>query len=254
MTESNDVFTEVDEDQFRARLAKRFEAAEALLRFAWAKLPPEEHPFDDAFTMIVAVFARSTYTYRGVLRLCGLGYAPQADMLCRSLFEDMVTAHWASLPAHRDEVVARNSQAQHDHNRLLLNDIAKKHDWLVDVVADAADLEERRDELTSMFGPTGTSPGRDPTLYKLVEEVEELWPDEAGKRYLWGAFDAGHRSNNQAVHTTAAAISRGARVVSTHEDGSSISSFQAGPIEDEDGASAALWGRNGPTPRWSGCY
>lgn len=56
---------------------------------------------DDFGALVFATIARSGRTFDGVCVLLRSGLAVQAAMLCRSLFEDMVVAHW--LVFNRDD-------------------------------------------------------------------------------------------------------------------------------------------------------
>jgi hypothetical protein len=49
----------------------------------------------------VATYARGSKTYQGALRLSDIGYGGQALMLGRSLYEDMLVAHWIKLNPER---------------------------------------------------------------------------------------------------------------------------------------------------------
>ena len=52
---------------------------------------------DGADLILICIFARSARTYEGIVRCLGeSGFGEQGLMLNRSLFEDMVEAHWVS--------------------------------------------------------------------------------------------------------------------------------------------------------------
>jgi hypothetical protein len=68
--------------------------------------------------LLQTVLARSTRTYRGIMILANEGLGEQARMLARSLFEDMVDAHWVAL--NPELAVERASQHWRDsqHRRM----------------------------------------------------------------------------------------------------------------------------------------
>ena len=122
---------ELDQDAIAEKFAPQFEAVENLRAYAWANRPRDRASEGKAYKAILfAIFARATLTYRGILQLCRGGYTEQADMLTRSLFEDMAIGLWVSLPDHHDEVGGL-LQAHNDFVRLLTADSLEKHaDWL----------------------------------------------------------------------------------------------------------------------------
>lgn len=75
-------------------------------------------------TLIVALFCRSFDTFYASVVLARLGFGRQSAMLNRSLFEDMVDAHWiASEPALAAELM----RDQHLHQRMLQADAVRKY-------------------------------------------------------------------------------------------------------------------------------
>jgi hypothetical protein len=127
-----------------------FRACRDLLALAWPRKPAaSSEPFR---YLLLAVFARSTLTYRAIMHLCRGGYGEQADMLNRSLFEDMAAAHWISL--HRDEAVPRMEQ-HHQHSRVLWNRVLERRPGLGEPVDLGLD-EETVAELDQLFGQHST--------------------------------------------------------------------------------------------------
>lgn len=62
---------------------REFKACRDLLALAWERKPRDPAP---AFGyLLLAIFARSTLTYRAIMQLCRGGYGEQADMLNRSI-------------------------------------------------------------------------------------------------------------------------------------------------------------------------
>jgi hypothetical protein len=77
-----------------AAFPEQFAAAEALRDFAKANRPEAPPTQDEAGVLILRTYTRSSKTYNASLRLALVGYGAQAGMLNRSLFEDMIVAHW----------------------------------------------------------------------------------------------------------------------------------------------------------------
>src|SRR5689334_3667467 len=95
-----ELWPSVDPLEAERAFRPEFLACRDLLALAWDRKPDDVG--GDAFrALLLAIFARSTLTYRAIMQLCRGGFGEQADMLNRSLFEDMAAAHWVSL--HRDE-------------------------------------------------------------------------------------------------------------------------------------------------------
>jgi hypothetical protein len=219
------------EETFRAE----FTACRDLLAFAWDRKPEQSpevwHP------LLLAIFARSTLTYRAIMQLCRGGYGEQADMLNRSLFEDMAAAHWISL--HRDEAVERIDQ-HHQHSRLLWNRVIERRPGLGEPV-DLGLSDETVAELDRMFGEHGHRPWTGLNMFDLVSEIEQLWLDDQGREQLWRFYDLAHRANNQKLHLTSFSLNRTVRARA--EDGEITFQYRASPDTSANGpVSPALYG------------
>ncbi|MDQ6750843.1 MAG: DUF5677 domain-containing protein [Actinomycetota bacterium] len=111
-------------------------------------------------TMVMALFYRAKTTYEASLLLCREGYGDRALMLCRSLFEDMVDAHWVH--ATPEEALERYS----DHARLTnlqrVETLTKYEGLLRERLpaelsrAAEATSEEQRARLRRIYGRFGT--------------------------------------------------------------------------------------------------
>jgi hypothetical protein len=207
-----------------------------LLALAWDRKPVGVG--GEAFrALLLAVFARSTLTYRAIMQLCRGGYGEQADMLNRSLFEDMAAAHWISL--HREEAVERIEQ-HHQHSRVLWNRVIERRPGLGDPVDLGLD-DETIAELDRIFGQHGTRPWLGLGMWDLVAEIEQLWPDDEGREQLWRFYELAHRANNQKLHLSSFALNR---IVRAREDGGEIIfQYSASPSIDAAGpVGPALFG------------
>jgi hypothetical protein len=206
------------EAQLRTAYGPKLEVCERLHAFGedalytWEGRPIDPESVDP---IILAEGARATKTYGGTLRLLAGGFGPQASMLNRSLFEGMAIAHWAHTNANRAiELFKKHGR----HSELLGGDAFEKADPADARVIDAG-TEEERLEFTGLFGKYGaklwTGHG---SLYDLLPEIEEQWPEGPPREQLWWFFRVAHRDNNQVLHSTAlglsAGVTRTARVTS----------------------------------------
>jgi hypothetical protein len=237
---------ELDADALAKKFAPQFEAARNLQAEAWKHRPRDRATDGQRYrSLIFAIFARSTLTYRAILHLCRGGYMEQADMLTRSLFEDMAIAHWVSLPDHQDEAI----ELLEKHNafgRLLAADSLATHvDWLGETFEadDIEQLEEKRDEYEQLFGRYGERSWVGKGLHAVLKEIEELWEDETRrKRELWGYYALGHRINNQKLHNSALSLNTAARHSGFDEDGNLVIRLGASPTDDEAAMIRSLYG------------
>jgi hypothetical protein len=236
---------DADHDVLVKTFAPQFEAAENLRAYAWASRPRGRAGGGERYrSLIFAIFARATLTYRAVVHLCRGGYTEQADMLNRSLFEDMAYALWVSLPEHQEEAI--DLLAKHtEYSQLLNRDSIEKHkDWLGDVeLRDLSHLEANRKEYAALFGNYGEKSWTTKDIYSILGEVEVLWADEErAKRELWGFYSLGHRINNQKLHNTSHSINQAAKVNRFDEEGQPVIRLSASPTEEEGPMIRALYG------------
>jgi len=130
-----------------------------------ARVPPALETDDpgrvQSLTLLLVFCYRAKKTYQAVLILCQRGLGDQALMLCRSLFEDMVDAHWVH--ANPDTALERYT----DHATLTNLKSARRVEKYGDLLG-----EELRDQL------------REATA-SIDEEVE------ARLRQLYGQYGTG---------------------------------------------------------------
>lgn len=230
------MWPQVDPLEAERTFEPEFRACRDLLALAWERKPDGLR--GEAFrALLLAVFARSTLTYRAVMQLCRGGYGEQADMLIRSLFEDMAAAHWISL--HRDEAVERIEQ-HHQHSRVLWNRVLERRPGLGEPVDLGLDHETVA-ELDRIFGQHGTRPWLGLSMWDLIVEIEQLWPDEEAREQLWRFYELAHRANNQKLHLSSFALNR---LVRAREAGGEIVfQYRASPSIDSAGpVGPALFG------------
>ncbi len=231
-----ELWPQIDPLEAERTFEPEFLASRDLLALAWARKPVGVG--GEAFrALLLAVFARSTLSYRAIMQLCRGGYGEQADMLNRSLFEDMAAAHWISL--HREEVVERIEQ-HHQHSRVLWNRVLERRPGLSDPVDLGLD-EEMMAELDRIFGQHGTGPWLGLGMWDLMCEIEQLWPDDQGREQLWRFYELAHRANNQKLHLSSFALSR--IVQAREEAGEIVFQYRASPsIDAASAVGPALFG------------
>jgi hypothetical protein len=181
--------------EIQASFRAQFAAAIALRNFARVNRPSGSPTEDEAARLVMATYARASKTFQASLRLSQQGYGAQAGMLNRSLFEDMVVAHWIRLNAKEAPVQFER------HRQHTLDDIKgkyAKYDREHEVAAWPALTDEERAALVSEYGRTPHWTKK--SLYELVKEVESEWPSEVDRRILWQVFDIAHRFNNLLLH------------------------------------------------------
>jgi hypothetical protein len=176
-------------------LRDEFAACEALLDFAQACRPTTLTAEDPRADLILGTYARSSKTFQGLLRLAHVGYGEQAAMLGRSLFEDMLVAHWilstpdapARLERFRRYTVVRLREAAHKH---------KRDDYL----AQLPDTETRqqREALKAEFAGSRHWTGL--STDELVSAVEDEWGSGGGRTLLWQVYEFAIRNANHLIH------------------------------------------------------
>lgn len=175
---------------------------------------PKEHREDG---LVVTLFARSLNTFSASVHLARSGFAEQALMLNRSLFEDMVDIHW--VVAEPELAVTRYGE-HHQHGKMLLADaVAKYPEHYDDIDIPEFDPQERA-RLDGLFGPFGAKSWTTENLHDRVRAIENQWPDEGSRRHLHFIRDIAHRENNQTLHVSAQALN--AMVLERDEDGVSL--------------------------------
>lgn len=178
-----------------------FEACEALLRFSVENRPEDAPAEDPAGKLIFRTYVRSSKTYQASFLLAGRGYGVQAGMLNRSLFEDMLVAHWVK--KNPDE-----APKQYERNRLhaveQMREALTKHGSGVEMEQLPALSEEERLGYAKEFGYrswTGFN------TFELAQAVEDEWPEgKFGRDLFWWVYDIAQRFNNLLLHHTPVAL------------------------------------------------
>jgi len=208
-----------DQPGIEQKFEASFEACEALQEFAEAHRPgPVSH---EASLIVAGTIARSAAAFKCIIKLCRMGYGDQASMLNRSFFEDMISAHWATLYPKR---AARLLKRHDDWVRVHLARVRKRHNIAYELSTPLHTWTgSRKKRLRKLFG-RGSWTGR--PLPTMVKQVKPLWPDEASAERLQRTYDLFHRGNNILLHYSARSLQQR---VDVNPDGSY--SFNAGPSE-----------------------
>lgn len=221
------------------------EAAEAnSILLAWVRQRGDEWPVESVRDRALrATLARSTRTVAAANTLLEGSYGPQALALSRTLFEDMIVAHWMTY-CRSQAWVERRLRNQHDYSRLIWHEVMRKHQG---PDCDGLDPKERRrigrrrPRLEALFGKGAEKswwacdielvknrrPGQKPykvrktrSLSDLIDELEthpdleNRWGQSvdaegegSGQSMIRWAYDVPQRLNNQMmIHHTAHAL------------------------------------------------
>src|SRR6266511_2477851 len=149
----------------------QFAACDALYEFARSHRP-NQSAASSADRLIVATYARGSKTYQGALRLAYIGYGAQSFMLGRSLWEDMLVAHWVKL---NPDTAPRQLD---DHRRMTLAVYEGELRRFGLNVPDAPPLDRaERDRLRREFGAGHWTKLK---MDELCRAVEAEFPEQEG--------------------------------------------------------------------------
>lgn len=178
------------------RFQPKFAACDALYEFARANRP-EDPPTDDAAgRLIFRTYGRSSKSYQAAVRLAAIGYGVQSGMIGRSLFEDMLVAHWLRrFPEKALELFERHRRA----SLAALEQTLEQYHMLGDLQADITD-EDRANVALARQHWTGK------TMRQLLADVEDEWKHEIDRRLIHQAHDLFHFFNNQLLHHTSISL------------------------------------------------
>lgn len=164
--------------------------------------------------IVAGTVARAKETFRAMCFLAEQHQTVQAAMLCRSIFEDMVVAHWLVL--HEDDPEFLTSRYIDHLDAIRLNEATttEAHGW---PAADVSDLCGRESELRSTFGDHAQRSWwaiqRDGKPIKLPEVIARLEESprfhlrlKGEKPVLREMFEKAQKWNNQLLHHTPAGM------------------------------------------------
>jgi hypothetical protein len=147
-------------DQQHDEVPAAFRASEALIRFTEGDLFPLDPPFN---LIVSATFMRSRETFTATHNLVAYHFGVQAAMLVRSLFEDMVVAHWLVLNRDDSDWLVARFQRHRDAMALYQDKLQRETGWdLGRPVANAATLRSQQNALFGEFGRAAQKDWWDP--------------------------------------------------------------------------------------------
>lgn len=182
---------------------------------------------NDYYALIYATVVRSTRTYSGICLLLRQGLAVQAAMLTRSLFEDVIVAHWMALNENDQEWLPQRFLRQREAIALYQRKLRRETEFSMGPVLSAPDdLETREGDLIEEFGRQATGDwwdpgkeghgkGKDVGLRKIVVLLERV---AASKERFHPRFAGGeeplleridrtiHKWLSQCLHHTAVGL------------------------------------------------
>lgn len=163
---------------------------------------------DEIDLLVLSFFARSSRTFRGVLIVSERGFGEPASMLSRSLFEDMVDAHWA----HGNPSRAVERIHQHDKfSRLLRIESRKDHRWVFKDAETPPPVEYTDEELAEwkeLFGSKGTKSWTGVSRLDMrVHAIARQWPKD-GRRQLRFMHGYANKIQNEILHPSGLSIAR----------------------------------------------
>jgi hypothetical protein len=178
-------------------------------------LPGRQLMMDSHMEQIVGgTAARAQETFYAICQLARDRQTVQAAMLCRSLFEDMVVAHWLVLHEDDPEFLVERYLDHLDAMRLNEATTAARHGV---EAPDVSDLAGREDDLRREFGEYAQrdwwgvrSDGSRVTMPEIVTELERaerFHPRMRGEKpILREMYEKAQKWNTQLLHHTAAGM------------------------------------------------
>lgn len=136
---------------FSSELSPPFQACKELIAFIGGDVFEADTPLRQ---IVVATVTRSRDTFSGVCMLAEQGFPFQAPMLARSLFEDLVVAHWIVLNEDDPQWLIDRFFRHRDAMALYQSQLAARTDWRMGppIVSDASTLKSRQNALRKEFG------------------------------------------------------------------------------------------------------
>ena len=162
--------------------------------------------------IISATAGRSEKTYESVLHLAASNYGQQAAMLLRSMFEDVVVAHWLLL--HEDEVEHYVGRFLRHAEAMQLEAARVAERFKAPPVEITEALKSKEDELIAEFGPNAERSwwGKDakgqavrlPAMISAIGTAERFWGRTHGETPVFEeTYAVVVKWSNQLLHHTA---------------------------------------------------
>jgi hypothetical protein len=218
-----------------ARSDNALAACRELQVFAIANRPSKA-PKHEAGLIVLGTVARSDKTFQAILHLCdpeaGGGYGEQAGMLARSLFEDMVTAHWATTFPERavKQIVEQDKYVALENARVL-----KRYGLTKPGMTFLTVPKQEAERLKAHYSRGGWTRK---TVPQMVKAIAPMWTDANERRLMTQMHDIGHRVSNTLMHHSSRSLSQNLEI---SDDGGIT--FSAGRTESHlaEALSMAFW-------------
>jgi hypothetical protein len=224
------------QEVLREELAEHFAACEEVQEFFRARRGEQRKP-TPAHHAVTWTTARSYRTFLAVVHLCECGYGQQAAMLNRTLFEDMISAHWA---VKHPETAAKRLIEHDQYTATLRAEMYTEHGIPFAPPNLPRYTDEERERLNKRYRD-GSSAWTGKTLPRMVKAVAPMW-EEVDRRLLHQMHDIAHRAHNTLLHHSATSLSLGV-TVSKDDEGNDTVTFNVGPscVFVQSSLSFALW-------------
>ena len=201
----------------------RVGACQGLLTYAieTAQTSAKAHAdYGDAQLLVQSLFSRSTRTYEAIVRaLATRAFAEQIGMLNRSLFEDMVDAHWV----HLNPDTALERLIEHDRwSRYLRANIQNQFAKQFFGGRKAPKQDLSKEEIAALrrrFGRRGGGSWTGLEFDDRYKAILPYWKTEKERDYMRWFKSWVHKLNNEIVHPSAFSIARLAAPRPTDEGG-----------------------------------
>jgi hypothetical protein len=156
--------------------------------------------------IVLWTLPRSYRTFKVGVAVCKAGYGQQAAMLNRTLFEDMLAAHWAM----KHPQIAADRMIEHDqYTAVLRAEQYDKHGIPHRDVSLPKYTEAQRRRLDVRYR-NGSRPWTGKSIPQMLRAVAPMWP-EGDRRLLLQMHDIAHAANSTLLHHSATSLSQGDR-------------------------------------------
>lgn len=172
-----------------------------------AELWTADRPLGAADLLLLTFFARSTRTYEAATRwLAERGFGEQALMLNRSLYEDMLDAHWISL--NPDLAVQR--MQEHDVLSRLLRARTQREfaSWFDGAEPPAIDMSEEDERRLLRLFKGGTASWTGIGSKAKLEAILACWETEQDREHVRFMHAWVVKLMNEVLHPSAFSIAR----------------------------------------------
>lgn len=168
-----------------------------------------QEPLDEkepADRIIFQLGARSIKTYRAALHLCHLGHGEQATMLARSLFEDMIIAHWV---LQNPEAAVERLKKHERHYKGLWREHFEERGMPLGPFEEIPEFTpEEREDLEKLFGARGDRRWTGLSPREMIKAIEQSWGDKFERQLLRHMHDVHLRHANMSLHATAESLKK----------------------------------------------